>query len=343
MKNARHPLMDQTVCVPLNFEMGNGINGVIITGPNTGGKTVAIKTVGMNCFMAQCGLHVPCEEAEICMNNQILCDIGDGQNMSENLSTFSAHITNILAILKKTGRESLVILDELGSGTDPAEGMGIAIAVLEELRRSGALYLVTTHYPEVKNYAEKAEGIINARMSFDRESLRPLYQLEIGKAGESCALYIARKLGMPGSMLKCASEAAYGENTQEFLEVDAAEALVQERTAGVKKKKILKNNQKQAEVFQLGDSVMVYPDKKIGIVCQTADEKGVLRVQMRDKKIWINHKRIKLHVAAEELYPEDYDFSIVFDTVEERKARHQMGRKHVAEMELYIEKEEMLH
>lgn len=185
--------MEKDSCVPLNFELGDGVQGVIITGPNTGGKTVAIKTVGMNCFMAQCGLHVSCEEAEICMNNQILCDIGDGQNISENLSTFSAHITNVLDILKKANRESLVIMDELGSGTDPTEGMGIAIAILEELRKAGALYLVTTHYPEVKNYAERTEGIINARMAFDRESLRPLYRLEIGKAGESCALYIAKK------------------------------------------------------------------------------------------------------------------------------------------------------
>ena len=112
--NGRHPLMDREVSVPLNFRMGNGINGVIITGPNTGGKTVAIKTVALNCLMAQCGLHVSCEKAEICLNNQILCDIGDGQNLSENLSTFSAHITNVLDILRKANEESLVIMDELG-------------------------------------------------------------------------------------------------------------------------------------------------------------------------------------------------------------------------------------
>ena len=210
VKNGRYPLMDKEICVPLNFRMGDGIQGVIITGPNTGGKTVSIKTVGLLSLMAQCGLHVSCEEAELCMNNQILCDIGDGQNLSQNLSTFSAHITNVLDILKKAGRESLVILDELGSGTDPTEGMGIAIAILEELRKSGALYLVTTHYPEVKNYGERTEGVLNARMAFDRESLKPLYRLEIGKSGDSCAFYIARQLGMPGSMLLCANRAAYG-------------------------------------------------------------------------------------------------------------------------------------
>ena len=176
--------MDRETCVPLQFSMGDGINGIVITGPNTGGKTVAVKTVALNCMMAQCGLHVTCEDAEICMNSGFLCDIGDGQNLSENLSTFSAHIRNVLDILKKVNRESLVVMDELGSGTDPAEGMGIAVAILEELKKSGALYLVTTHYPEIKAYAEKEEGVANARMTFDRENLRPLYQRVIGVGKE---------------------------------------------------------------------------------------------------------------------------------------------------------------
>ena len=205
LKSARHPLIDRTVCVPLQFEIGGDVTGIVITGPNTGGKTVAIKTVALNCIMAQCGLHVTCEEAEICMNSQYLCDIGDGQNLSENLSTFSAHITNVLDILRRVDQDSLVIMDELGSGTDPMEGMGIAVAVMEELKKSGALFLVTTHYPEVKEYAAKEEKLKNARMTFDKESLKPLYQMIIGEAGESCAFYIAKKLGMPDSMLKAAS------------------------------------------------------------------------------------------------------------------------------------------
>ena len=342
--NGRHPLMDRNVNVPLQFTIGNGVNGVIITGPNTGGKTVAIKTVALNCLMAQCGLHVSCEKAEICMNNLILCDIGDGQNLSENLSTFSAHITNVLSILKKADNESLVILDELGSGTDPAEGMGIAIAILQELKKSGALYLVTTHYPEVKTYAEKEEGVVNARMTFDKESLAPLYQLGIGEAGESCAFYIAKKLGMPESMLQRAAVAAYGEKTTcdrkpaeltSILQNDKANAakgeLQKEKSAHIRKTKNVASKN-LSEKFRRGDSVMIYPDKKIGIVCEPVDEKGVLRVQLPDKKIYINHKRVKLHVAADELYPEDYDFSIIFDSVETRKARHRMERKYVEGM-----------
>lgn len=337
-KNARHPLMDKTLCVPLQFELGNEkggsvIRGIVITGPNTGGKTVAIKTVALNCMMAQCGLHVAAEEAEICMNSNFLCDIGDGQNLSENLSTFSAHITNVLDILRKVNSDSLVIMDELGSGTDPTEGMGIAIAILEELKKSGALFLVTTHYPEVKQYAEKEENIMNARMTFDRESLRPLYRMIIGEAGESCALYIARQLGMPDIMLQNAVKAAYG---REIAAGKEEIILQKENVPGIKKQKKENRKQEAAEKFRLGDSVMVYPDKKIGIVCQTANDKGVLRVQMPDKKIWINHKRIKLYIKAEELYPEDYDFSILFDTVSNRKLRHQMEKGHVEGEEIVM-------
>ncbi|MDD3141659.1 MAG: DNA mismatch repair protein MutS, partial [Lachnospiraceae bacterium] len=149
IKRGRHPLMAKEICVPLDFEIGKEASGIIITGPNTGGKTVAIKTVGLHSLMAQSGLHVPCEEGDFCMNNQVLCDIGDGQNIAENLSTFSSHIMNTLDILKIANEDTLVIMDELGSGTDPTEGMGIAIAILEELRKSKALFLVTTHYPEV--------------------------------------------------------------------------------------------------------------------------------------------------------------------------------------------------
>ncbi len=356
LKDARHPLMKKEICVPLQFQIGNGVSGIVITGPNTGGKTVALKTVALNCMMAQCGLHVSCKEAKVCMNSNYLCDIGDGQNLSENLSTFSAHITNVLDILRRVNDQSLVLMDELGSGTDPLEGMGIAVAILEELKKSRALFLVTTHYPEVKVYAEQTEGIVNARMTFDKENLKPTYQMVIGEAGESCAFHIARRLGMPNSMLKRAAEAAYGEKQQQQKREESLRCMSyiespEEAVAGnktltrrlddsgdglqkefspriVKKKKPIQKKAKQRE-FRIGDSVMIYPDKKIGIVCQPENEKGVLQIQMPNKKIWINHKRVKLHVAAEELYPDDYDFSIIFDSVETRKLRHDMARKHV--------------
>ena len=325
--------------VPLQFEIEKSFDGVVITGPNTGGKTVTIKTVALNCMMAQCGLHVACKKAEICMNSNFLCDIGDGQNISENLSTFSAHIVNVLEILKKVNRDSLVVMDELGSGTDPTEGMGIAIAILEELQKSGGLFLVTTHYPEVKQYADKKARIVNAKMTFDKESLKPLYQLVIGEAGESCAFYIAGKMGMPEEMLKTAMKAAYGkeEISENLKQVVSKNHLEKRRVSGIQKRRRRNEAAQKALEFQLGDSVLVYPDKKIGIICKTANEKGVLRVQMADKKIWVNRKRMKLHVAAEKLYPDDYDFSIIFDSVKNRKLRHQMDRGKMIEEQITID------
>ena len=329
LAGARHPLMDKNIAVPLQFEVGEEVRGVVITGPNTGGKTVAIKTVMLNCIMAQCGLHVTCMQADVCMNSAYLCDIGDGQNLSENLSTFSAHITNVLEVLKEANKDSFVIMDELGSGTDPTEGMGIAIAILEELKKSGAIFLVTTHYPEVKEYAAKTKEIVNARMAFDKDSLRPTYQMIIGEAGESCAFYIADRLGMPTEMLKVAISAAYGEDAVNSYSFHASERnLVKKGTSKIEKAKSGKKNNDLSTKYKIGDSVMIFPEKKIGIVCVPINEKGVLRVQLPDKKIWINHKRIKLHVAATELYPEDYDFSIIFETVENRKKRHDMQRKY---------------
>lgn len=326
---ARHPLMDKSIAVPLQFEIGESVRGIVITGPNTGGKTVAIKTVMLNCIMAQCGLHVTCKQADICMNSSYLCDIGDGQNLSENLSTFSAHITNVLDVLSEANKDSFVIMDELGSGTDPMEGMGIAIAILEELRKSGAIFLVTTHYPEVKEYAAKAKDIVNARMAFDKETLCPTYQMIIGEAGESCAFYIADRLGMPREMLKVAIRAAYGEEAvKSYTFQNPENNIIKKSTTKITKAKTGKSNAKLITKYKIGDSVMVYPEKKIGIVCGLINEKGVLRVQLPNKKIWINHKRVKLHVAATELYPEDYDFSIIFESVENRKKRHDMQRKY---------------
>lgn len=338
LKDARHPLMDRTINVPLQFKIGEQARGIIITGPNTGGKTVAIKTVMLSCIMAQCGLHVACKEADICMNSSYLCDIGDGQDITENLSTFSAHIKNVLEVLREVNRDSLVIMDEMGSGTDPTEGMGIAIAILEELRKSDCLFLVTTHYPEVKEYADKAQDIINARMTFDKETLKPTYQMIIGEAGESCAFYIADRLGMPNEMLKMAVRAAYGEAAVENYHFQSQKNIVQKQDVH-KITKVKKTSPKTdlSTKYCLGDSVMIFPDKKIGIVCEPVNEKGVLRVQLPDKKIWINHKRVKLHVAAEQLYPADYDFSIIFETVENRKLKHDMERKYTEELLRYDE------
>lgn len=344
LKEARHPLIERDECVPIDFQVGDGSRGVVITGPNTGGKTVTIKTVALLSTMACMGLHVPAKEADIAANSQVLCDIGDGQNISDNLSTFSAHIKNVIGILKKANEESLIVLDELGSGTDPAEGMGIAVAILEQLRQSKALFLVTTHYPEVKEYADKYPEIINARMAFDRESLRPLYRLEMGKAGESCALYIAKRLGVPNEVLKFAAREAYGSSADQLigdLELNHNDGgLKKERSPRIQKKPVPHSSQFHEAKFSRGDSVFVLQEEKIGIVVKPDDEQSNVLVQIQKEKKLINHKRLKLKVAAAELYPEDYDFSIIFDTVENRKARHKMGKRHQEDMVIYSEADE---
>ena len=332
LDEARHPLMDPQINVPLTFELGIKNRGIVITGPNTGGKTVAIKTVMLNAVMAQCGLHVCCKKADICMNSGYFCDIGDGQNMDDNLSTFSSHIKNVLSILKEKDSDGFVIMDELGSGTDPQEGMGIAIAILEKLRESRVNFLVTTHYPEVKEYAGRSEGIINARMTFDKQTLKPTYKMVIGEAGESCAFYIADRLGMPKDMLDIAVKAAYGENAPHTYNFNNSELKKVTSSKKINKTKTVHKNFSVTNKFKIGDSVIVLPDKKIGIVCEEVNDKGVLRVLIAGRKIWINHKRVKLHIKADELYPEDYDMSIVFDSVEYRKKHHDMERKYTTEI-----------
>ena len=179
---------------------------------------------------------------------------------------------------------------------------------------------------------------MNARMAFDKETLRPTYQMIIGEAGESCAFYIADRLGMPVEMLKVAIRAAYGEVAVKSYSFQNPESnIIKKSTTKIARAKTGKNSAELSTKYKIGDSVMVYPEKKIGIVCVPINEKGVLRVQLPNKKNWINHKRVKLHVAATELYPEDYDFSIIFETVENRKKRHDMQRKYT---DAVIESEE---
>lgn len=334
IRSGRHPLLNPESAVPLDFWLGGEVNGVIITGPNTGGKTVALKTVGLLSVMAQSGLHVPVGSGSVfCMHSAYWCDIGDGQSISENLSTFSAHMKAIITILKQADENSLVLLDELGSGTDPAEGMGLAIAILEELRGRGCLFAATSHYPEVKEYAARAKGLCNARMAFDRQSLRPLYRLELGMAGESCALDIARRLGLPEPLLERArQEAGCAGQRQKASALPAGAppipTLPQEAAAG---------EAQEGAPFSLGDSVILSPGGETGIVFAPRDSRGQVGVQVKGEKRWVLYKRLKLQVAASELYPPDYDFSILFDTVKNRKARHAMEKGHRPELSIEVQ------
>ncbi|WP_274361935.1 endonuclease MutS2 [Paenibacillus thermotolerans] len=331
VKDAVHPLLGRAM-VPLSFEIGRRFRTLIITGPNTGGKTVALKTVGLLTLMVQSGLLVPAApDSTFAIFTNIAADIGDGQSLEQSLSTFSAHVKNIVEILKSANRSTLVLIDEMASGTDPGEGVGLSIAVLEELYRRGATVVATTHFNEIKRFAAAAPGFENARMEFDTETLEPLYRLRIGEAGRSYAFVIASKLGMPEKVLarsRQLTSVARGEGPLDFGGAAELPAFKPAISDSVQEGESDGGVAIDGNRFEIGDSVYIPSMGRSGIVYAVEDAMGNVGVQIQKEKLSINQKRLKPFISKEQLYPKDYDFDIVFESKENRKNKKLMSKRH---------------
>ncbi|MEH7523020.1 endonuclease MutS2 [Bacillus sp. JJ1503] len=337
LKEARHPMLGDKA-VPLSIQFGEEHRALVITGPNTGGKTVTLKTVGLLTMMAQTGLPIPANPgSEIAIFQHIFVDIGDGQSIEQNLSTFSSRLVNIIDILRVTNDHSLVLLDELGSGTDPSEGMALAIVILEQLYQKGATLFATTHYNEMKEFAEKTSGFLNGMMEFDIETLRPTYKLLLGQSGNSQAFDIAIKLGMHPELIEKAHQITYKNNRSYRDELDAAilkgpgyqkQIAINKYARRTAKKTSLDSSTESFTLFEQGDNVLLTETNEMGIIYKGPDSKGDYVVQIQGEKRTINHKRLKLYIKGRELYPENYDFDIIFKSKEYRKINKQQKRKH---------------
>ena len=339
LNKVRHPLLGD-LAVPMSLTLTDEQRSLVITGPNTGGKTVSMKTVALSVWMTQAGLHIPCEKGtSLPIFYDILCDIGDGQSMQQNLSTFSAHVTNLKAVVAQAHEKSLIVLDEVGAGTDPSEGMALGIAVLEALHEKHAYILASTHYNEIKAFAAGHSGFLTGGMAFDLKTLKPLYRLEVGKSGNSNALLIAYRLGLPETIVSRAHKIAYQadfdasvyaaafESPNHFgktekVEIEVATEPIQEKIINRSEKYM----PRAASKFAIGDAVHIHTMNRSGIVCELENSKGEIGVMVMNKKIKVNQKRLSLYIEAAELYPEDYDMDIVFESKTYRKKKKQVAK-----------------
>lgn len=307
--DGKHPLLKGDV-VALNLEIGHRYRSLLITGPNAGGKTVTLKTVGLLSLMVQCGFDI-CANEDTVMSvfENIFVDIGDNQSIENALSTFSSHIQNIAQILNSSNKSTLVILDEIGSGTEPNEGAALAIAVLEALYKMGCITLASTHYGEIKKYASLHPDFENSGMMFDKETLQPLYKLTIGISQDSNALFISKKMGIKDKVLENAKkymdDKNYNFDLVEKNKIKSTEAVLKIET--------------EIPIYEIGDKVKLLDKDDFGIIYKPINKFNNVEVLYNSEFIEINIKRVELALKAVELYPPGYDLNSLFVSYKDRK------------------------
>ena len=315
----KHPLLKGNI-VPLDFKIGEDYRSLVITGPNAGGKTVVLKTVGLLTLATLSGFHINAKEGtNISVFENIFVDIGDNQSIENSLSTFSSHMKNLSNIINKSNKSTLILCDEIGSGTDPNEGAGLAIAILEELYHKGCITVATTHYGEIKNFSEGHSDFENAAMQFENDTLEPLYKLLIGKSGESNALWISKKMGIRDSVLERAKRYIKDKNYNfEKIKDSKGKKEIQNIDELLEDKKEVK--------FNIGDKVLLLDYKKSGIVYKEEDDFNNVTVFYNKEFVKVNVSRLKLELKATELYPEGYDLNSLFVSYRERKLERDIER-----------------
>ncbi|OUB19410.1 mannonate oxidoreductase [Bacillus thuringiensis serovar yunnanensis] len=314
--NCKHPLLTGQV-VPLHFKIGQDYRSLIITGPNAGGKTIVLKTIGLLTLATMSGLHIAGDKGtEIAIFENVFVDIGDNQSIENALSTFSSHMKNLSEIMRMSNNNTLLLFDEIGSGTEPNEGAALAISILEELYFAGCITVASTHYGEIKRFSEMHDDFMNAAMQFNSETLEPLYKLVIGKSGESNALWIANKMSVKEHVLKRAKE--YMGNKEYALE--------KVNESKIRKPKFVQEKREPHYEYKIGDRVNLLDHDDFGIVYKEKDNFYNVVVYYNGEFVEVNVKRITLEVAAKELYPEGYDLNTLFVDYKERKMQHDIER-----------------
>lgn len=321
LRGVKHPLIGKS-CKPIDIKVGGPYRSLVITGPNTGGKTITLKMVGITALLVQSGILPPVKEgSSISIFNKIFVDIGDSQNIEQSLSTFSGHMENLVYMLEKSSRRTLIIIDEIGTGTDPREGAALGSAILEEFYDRGAITVATTHYGEIKDFTDKHEGFMNASMDFNKETLEPYYKLLIGVPGHSNAFYISEKLGLKKEVLKRSLELMGDKEAYKISESD--DSPIKARNFSPKKDRIsiAKSTNESGKYvgFKKGDRAINNETKKIGLVYECDLKAGTAKVLIDGKYETWQLRRMTLDKSRDVLYPEGYDLDQLFISFKVRK------------------------